>query len=153
MTELSTQIVPSSTTPAAPTSSGEDDGFWNRKTLTRIFFLLLALVASVLSVVFGGGIIAVVLSSPLWFPVLLLTMPCWVPVACCTSPAWGTGGFIAVLLGGAALFGTSFLGIVVLFLLWPDEWMPDLPVFKWLMGKRNEIVGVVGDIPKTVGLA
>jgi len=86
-------------------------------------FLATCMGASLLSVVFGGGIISIWLSSPLWFLMLLLALPPWGACARCTSPASGEGGLFAVLLGGVALVGNFLLGIAVLFFLWPDDWL------------------------------
>jgi hypothetical protein len=107
----------------------------DRKTVTTglLSVVCVSLCFLVMSFCFVGGI--ALLFSPLWLPLVVITSPFWVPLLVLTCPLWLTS---LVLVGGFFLVSTTVLSAIVLFFVWPAEWLPtDNDTSKWFLQKRD----------------
>lgn len=93
----------------------------NRTTATAMALALLACFFALLSCVLAFLGIILLLSCPIWFPILILTRQWWVPFLVWSSPVLIS---VIVLLFVLAIATFILFVSVLFFFIWPEEWLP-----------------------------
>ena len=93
----------------------------DRKAVTTMILSFLASVVAFFGVALASLAGILVVSCPLWLPVVLLTLPLWLPLMLFTSPVWlSVTATLFACLTGTCLFVLS----IAFFFAWPEEWLP-----------------------------
>jgi hypothetical protein len=107
----------------------------DRKTITTAILSLLALFLSMAVATACCICLVGFITSPLWLPLVIFTSPIWFPILLFTSPLWLT---LTVLLCATVVFWTTLVFAVLLFFVWPADWLPrNSSTATWLLRQRD----------------